>query len=143
MISKDKKYGFSNDKGEIIIDVIYDGADVFSEGLAPVLKDGKWGFINEKGQVVIDFQFVGRMKTFENGYATFYLDKESSNEKTPTSYTKSVFINKKGHMVGELQEGNIRYYSKDKAIRHDWHTFENLVDLKTGEILFELKQKKP
>lgn len=143
MISKDKKYGFSNNKGEIIIDVIYDGADVFSEGLAPVLKEGKWGFINEKGKVVIDFQFVGGMKTFENGYATFYQDQKSSNYKMPTSLTKSVFINKKGQMIGEPEVGDIRYYSRDKAIRYDRNKYENLVDLKTGEILFELEQKRP
>ncbi len=143
LISKDKKYGFVNAKGEIVIDMIYDGADVFSEGLAPVLKDGKWGFINEKGKVVIDFQFVGRMKTFENGYATFYQDAILNNEKRPSLSSKSVFINKKGEMVGNPKEGDIKYFSKDKAIRfngYDYNSFEHLIDLKTGEIIFELKQ---
>lgn len=143
LISKDKKYGFVNAEGKIVIDMIYDGADVFSEGLAPVLKDGKWGFINEKGEVVIDFQFVGRMKTFENGYATFYQRTTSNNEKRPSSSSKSVFINKKGEMVGEPQVGDIKYFSKDKAIRfngYGYNSFEHLIDLKTGEIIFELKQ---
>lgn len=143
LISKDKKHGFVNAKGKIVIDMIYDGADVFSEGLAPVLKDGKWGFINEKGKVVIDFQFVGRMKMFENGYATFYQDAISNNEKRPSSSSKSVFINKKGEMVGNPKEGDIKYFSKDKAIRfngYGYNSFEHLIDLKTGEIIFELKQ---
>src|SRR5690554_8227081 len=81
LISKDKKHGFVNAKGKIVIDMIYDGADVFSEGLAPVLKDGKWGFINEKGKVVIDFQ-LDRKSTRLNSshvrisYAVFCLKKK-------------------------------------------------------------------
>ena len=39
IVEKDKKFGFVNDKGEMVIPLIYDGADEFSEGLAPVLKD--------------------------------------------------------------------------------------------------------
>lgn len=143
LISKDKKYGFVNAKGKVIINMIYDGADVFSEGLAPVLKDGKWGFINERGEIVIDFQFVGGMKAFENEYATFYQDATSNNERRPSSNSKSVFINKKGEMVGEPQEGDIKYFSKEKAIRfngYGYKSFEHLIDLKTGEVIFELKQ---
>jgi len=143
LISKDNKHGFVNAKGEIVIDLIYDGADIFSEGLAPVLKDRKWGFINEKGEVIIDFQFVGGMKTFENEYATFYQNTLSKNERRPSSNSKSVFINKKGEMVGEPQEDDIRYFSKDKAIRfngYNYNSYEHLIDLKTGEIIFELKQ---
>ncbi|MBW3517904.1 WG repeat-containing protein [Flavobacterium sp. NKUCC04_CG] len=142
LIGKDKKYGFVNARGKMVIDIKYEAADVFSEGLAPVLKDGKWGFINEKDEVMIPFQFVGKMKSFENGYATFYQDKVSTNQKTPLINSKSVFINKKGRMIGKLQEGDIRYFLKDKAIRYNRYgqkPFEHLIDLKTGEIIFDLK----
>lgn len=131
LVYKDKKFGFMNGKGKMIIPMIYDGADIFSEGLAPVLKNGKWGFINEKGETVIDFKFDGRMKSFENGYATFYQGNQS------------VFINKKGEKVGELgdHDYDIKYYSKDKGIRVKFQRYYGgrlLIDLKTGEVIFYL-----
>src|SRR5690554_6370261 len=143
LISKDKKHGFVNAKGKIVIDMIYDVADVFSEGLAPVVKDGKWGCINEQGEVVIDYRFVGRMKTFENGYATFYQRTTSDNEKRASASSKSVFINKKCDIVGEPQAGDIKYFAKDTAIRfkgYAHNSFEHLIALNTGEIISELKQ---
>lgn len=129
LISKNKKYGFANAKGDIVIDLMYDGADVFSEGLAPVLKDDKWGFINEEGNIIIDFKFEGRLTSFQNGYATYYKDNQS------------VFINKKGEMIGEPKKGNIHYFSKHKAVWSQGNGNEYLIDLKTGDIIFNLKQQ--
>ena len=129
LVSKNKKYGFANAEGEIVIDLMYDGADVFSEGLAPVLKNGKWGFINEQGNVAIDFKFEGRLKSFQNGYATHYKDNQS------------VFINKKGEIIGEPKKGNIHYFSKHKAVWSQGNGNEYLIDLKTGDIIFNLKQQ--
>lgn len=133
LVSKDKKYGFINAKGEMVIDMMYNAADVFSEGLAPVLKDGKWGFINEKGDTVINFKFEGRLTPFQNGYATY----RKGNQ--------SVFIDKKGEMVGELgdHDYDIKYYSKQKGIRHKstrYYESRSLVDLKTGKVIFYLAQ---
>ena len=48
-----KKWGFINRKGEIVVDYIYNDAEIFSnDGLAPV-KIEDWGFINETGKLVI------------------------------------------------------------------------------------------
>lgn len=133
LVSKDKKYGFINAKGDMVIDMMYNAADVFSEGLAPVLKDGKWGFINEKGDTVINFKFEGRLTPFQNGYATY----RKGNQ--------SVFIDKKGEMVGELgdHDYDIKYYSKQKGIRNksnNYYDGRSLVDLKTGKVIFYLAQ---
>jgi len=50
-------FGFMDMTGKIIIPQEYEGADRFSQGLAPVKKNDLWGYINKKGEVVIPFQF--------------------------------------------------------------------------------------
>lgn len=51
------KYGFINQKGEVVIPLDYDEIRSFHEGLAGVLKDGQWGFIDKSNKAVIDFQY--------------------------------------------------------------------------------------
>ena len=53
----EKKYGFINRAGEVIIPFDYEDAGSFSNGLAPVEKDGKWGYISPSNQVVIPFKY--------------------------------------------------------------------------------------
>lgn len=50
-------WGFTDSKGEIMIEPRYQQAKSFSGGLAAVSNGEKWGFINEKGEIAIDFQF--------------------------------------------------------------------------------------
>lgn len=139
-VYKDKKYGFVDSTGKMIIPLIYEGAQVFSEGLAAVLLDGKWGFINEKGEVVIDFQFEGIMNSFENGYAKYHKGKVSHVSGYHDSGYRTTFINKKGELVGAFVNGDLTYYSRDKAImNYDGTRRKFLVDLKTGKILIELR----
>ena len=52
-----KKYGFIDKSGKVVIELQFDDAGYFSEGLARVEKDGKWGFIDKSGKVVIEPQF--------------------------------------------------------------------------------------
>lgn len=133
LVLKDKRYGFINVKGKVIVPMIYDRADVFSEGLAPVQKDGKWGFINEKGEVVIDFQFVGFVKSFKNGYAEFKTNYRGSDYET-------TYINKDGTFAGAFVRGELEYFSKEKAILSTNNTkHKYLIDIKTGEVIFRLK----
>ncbi|MBO5348820.1 MAG: WG repeat-containing protein [Clostridia bacterium] len=56
-VYKDKKYGFIDVNGNVVIDFQYDKVYDFSEGLACVGKDGKFGYINTKGETIIDFQY--------------------------------------------------------------------------------------
>ena len=49
--------GYIDRFGKIQIDLVWDDALSFSEGLAAVKKDGKWGYINQTGDVVIPLQF--------------------------------------------------------------------------------------
>lgn len=47
------RFGFVNEKGDVIIPVKYFGAYDFSEGRARVYINGHWGVINNKGQFIV------------------------------------------------------------------------------------------
>lgn len=50
---KGEKSGFVDLSGKLVIALIYDDVDLFSDGLAKVEKDGKAFFINYQGDIVI------------------------------------------------------------------------------------------
>lgn len=51
------KWGYVDEKGNVIIEAIYEEARSFSNGLAGVCENGLWNFINAKGETVIDSGF--------------------------------------------------------------------------------------
>ena len=58
------KYGYIDRTGKLAIDLQFDSAWVFSEGLAPVKiggkvldEAGKWGYIDKRGKIVIKPRF--------------------------------------------------------------------------------------
>lgn len=80
---KDRKYGFVDANGSLIVDYQYDKAYELNDyGFAPVRKNGKWGVINEEGKEVIaptyEFKeqsepfFVGRYYRVMYGLGEFY-----------------------------------------------------------------------
>lgn len=52
------KTGYINDRGEVIIPLVYETAWMFSEGLAKVKLNGKFGYINTSGHTVIPCNYV-------------------------------------------------------------------------------------
>lgn len=64
----DKKYGFIDQKGNIVIYLQFEGASDFKEGVASVQKNGKWGFIDKTGNFVIEPKFDAA-GYFEDGLA--------------------------------------------------------------------------
>ena len=77
------KYGYIDKYGTLVIPYEYDGAKIFSEGLAAVCKDEKCGYINDSGEVIIPFAYLSA-GNFSNGVAEVCRD---------YSYSP-VFINK-------------------------------------------------
>lgn len=53
----EEKYGFMNNKGEVIVEPQYSYVGSFSEDLALVRKEGKYGYIDKKGREVIPLKF--------------------------------------------------------------------------------------
>ena len=56
-IVRNGKYGFANDKDEIVISPVYESVNDFSEGLAAVKMNGKYGFIDKEGVMLKDHIF--------------------------------------------------------------------------------------
>jgi hypothetical protein len=67
-VGKGQKVGFVNDKGKVIVQLLYDDACKFSDGLAAVKQGNKWGYIDSTGAVVIPFEF-NEAYSFNEGLA--------------------------------------------------------------------------
>ncbi len=60
-VSQEKRAGFIDATGQVVIPLQYDGVSSFGNGLAGFAQKKKWGFVNAQGEVVIKpaFQAVG------------------------------------------------------------------------------------
>lgn len=82
----DKKMGFANISGKLIIDAKFDWVDDFSQGLAIVKFNGKFGVIDKKGNFVIQAKFEAIKNFKENVVAVCLNDKWG-------------FVDKKGKII--------------------------------------------
>ena len=57
LAKKNGKYGYINEKGEVVIDFIFEDANGFKYNLAAVKLNDKWGFIDLSGQFQIEPKF--------------------------------------------------------------------------------------
>ena len=84
---KDGKYGYINNKGEVVVDYIYDDATEQNEyGYVSVNKGGKWGCLDKEGKVVLEptytlqsntiIDFIGKWHFAEDANANYYTDVE-------------------------------------------------------------------
>ena len=82
---KNDKYGFVNEKNEVVVDYIYDDAtEQNSYGYAAIKKDGLWGAIDSKGNIVIEpkynlddnlvIDFIGKWHLGEDLNMNYYCD---------------------------------------------------------------------
>ena len=69
--SKKDKYGFVNISGKVVVPLIYERVDHFSEGLAAVSKDGSGYYINQQGKTVISLGYDIFGYDFSEGLAGF------------------------------------------------------------------------
>ncbi len=56
-IHKNGKAGYIQDNGQVLIPLIYDGAEPFNRPIAAVKKGDKWGYINAAMQMMIPFDY--------------------------------------------------------------------------------------
>jgi hypothetical protein len=58
-VCKEKKWGYINKTGTVVISLQYRDAELFSnDGLAPVKSEKLWGFINSEGKEVIAQKYI-------------------------------------------------------------------------------------
>ena len=85
LIKEDGKYGFVNNKGNKVVDCIYDDATEQNEyGFCAIKKDGKWGAIKSDGTVIleptvnldnnIEINFIGKWHLDNNVELNAYTD---------------------------------------------------------------------
>lgn len=79
-----RKWGFIDQTGTVVIEPQFSDAGCFRSGLAPVEKGGKWGYIDRKGHVVIDLTWDWASEFYEGRALVMsserwgYIDKNGS-----------------------------------------------------------------
>ncbi|MEK4029694.1 WG repeat-containing protein [Pseudobacillus sp. FSL P4-0506] len=95
LVKKDGRYGFINQKGQLMIPYLYKSAQNFSEGLAMVSKDGKhYGYIDTSGKVKIPLYLQNR-----EGELPLY---GGSNDQLDFNMGKVTYYDKKADSTGIL-----------------------------------------
>lgn len=113
---ENKKYGFKDESGKIIIPCIWSFADDFKEDLARVKNSNeKWGYIDKSGKVTIPCQWVGA-SDFSNGQARVCLDTNQLRSEWKYIDSKGNYINN-GEQVSKtiathLSEGELREFNE-------------------------------
>jgi hypothetical protein len=70
-VMENGKTGFRDLDGNIVIQPIYDNAEMFSEGLSTVQIGNKYGLIDETGRYVLPLQDMEYLGSVHNGLASF------------------------------------------------------------------------
>lgn len=105
-VDNNNKYGFINDKGEVIIAAQFDGVDDYYEGLASVMvkvgNEKKFGFIDYNSHMVIEAKY-DHVTNFSHGLATV------------RDGDKRYYINKKGEIAIEIENALCSPFSEGLA----------------------------
>jgi hypothetical protein len=92
------KWGYINDKGDVIVQAIYDTCTSFKYGYGRVKKAGKWGIIDKSGTEIFEPKYENILQG-ENGLFIYYdkawgvMDKTGKVIIQPTFYTMVPFEN--------------------------------------------------
>lgn len=68
---KDKKYGFINKNGDIIVPLKYEDAFPFYNGYASIKSNDKWNYINEQGQIIFSDSLIFNYRPIIDNKAVF------------------------------------------------------------------------
>ncbi|GAP71479.1 hypothetical protein SAMD00024442_129_2 [Candidatus Symbiothrix dinenymphae] len=106
-----KKYGYADEKGNVVIKPQFNKAQAFSEGLAAVMLEEnyaqKWGFIDPTGKMVIPATYNLKPGRFSEGLAAVRIGSESEYE--------MAYIDKTGKRVIENKKWNLNEFHNGYA----------------------------
>jgi hypothetical protein len=105
-----RKVGFEDLTGRVVIPPQFDEAGYFSEGLAPVQVGEEWGFIGKTGKTVIPPQY-SNAKSFSEGLAAVNI----GSKKWGFGRGRWGFIDKRGKMVIPPQYDDAGNFSEGLA----------------------------
>jgi hypothetical protein len=107
-----KKYGYADEKGNIVIKPQFDKAQAFSEGLAAVMIEEnytkKWGFIDPTGKLVIPATYSLKPGRFSEGLAAVRIGSSESDY-------EMAYIDKTGKRVIENKPWNLNEFHNGYA----------------------------
>lgn len=118
---KDKKYGFINKNGEIIIPLVYEDAFPFYNGYASIKENDKWNYLNKEGKIIFSDSLIFSYKPIIDNKAIFMI---SGNE-----------VEKRKRMHSEDRNGSqtfAEYLNQIKNIQLK----EGLIDI-NGKVIIE------
>jgi formylglycine-generating enzyme required for sulfatase activity len=127
-----EKYGYKNDKGQVVIRAMYDDAHVFLEDLAAVKVGKLWGFINVYNNMVIPPQF-GYAYGFAEGMA---LISDARNLYGYVNKTGQLVIPPQYEMAERFKQGIARV--KLKKADKEWICID-----KAGKVVVCVAQSQP
>ena len=135
-VKRGKKFGYHNQKGENVIDYVYQYAGEFINGLALVQYKNKWGFIDAQNKATIDLEYDSAFVFAENRAAVKknnlwgYVNEKGENVidfqfSKASSFHNGLaivaidslfgFINTSGKIVIELKYKNLMPFSEKRA----------------------------
>jgi len=99
LVGKDKKYGYVDKAGSIIVPVEYNEGFTFNGGYAAVRKDSKWAYLDSTGKFITEF---------------LYIDAQGFTEAMAPAKKESGwgFIDTLGKEVISFQYNNVRQFSE-------------------------------
>ena len=122
---KEKKLGFIDTNGNVVIKPQFDDVSEFSEGLAAVKLKNKWGFINKSGELVIECKYE-EVNDFKEGLAPIKLSDQWG------------FIDKTGKTVIKAQYHHASCFSDGLACVTEKSKTNGYID-KKGNLVIDCK----
>ncbi|MGM9552626.1 MAG: WG repeat-containing protein [Clostridia bacterium] len=133
-IEDNDKHGAMNSNNEIIVPLVYDSIEVFSENLFAVQKDGLYGLIDMTGNVVLPIEQPREIRgkdLLNNDWITDDLYK--LNKYKDDVYTVGL-INSNGKIILPMQYNSIELFNKDYFVVSK-DGYEGIVDKNGNEII--------
>lgn len=117
-IVKDRKYGYIDTRGQMVIEPQFDEAGDFSQGLARVRMGDKVGYINTRGIFAVEGKLDG-IPRFSEGLARVLIGGNAGKygflDKTGTVVIPPRFV-----LAGDFSEGRARVWISDAAENGSW-----------------------
>jgi len=83
------KWGFTDNKGNLVVNPVYEGARGFSEGIGAIKRGGLWAYVDEEMNLITDFEFRW-VDHFEHGLAEVRLSPIHSDYDGHFAYINSI-----------------------------------------------------
>ena len=122
MVFRERKGGFIDKTGKVVVPPEWESVRPFHEGLAPVKRNEKWGFIDKTGKVVIELQWEDAIG-FHRGLAGVQRN------------GKWGFIDKTGKVIIEPRWDEVSNFQQELALVREDKKF-GFID-RTGRVVIE------